>query len=115
MTEAHGVRMADLIATATALTAESIARAYRDFILPRGPIDQVIIGGGGSQNPILMKMIGQRLPECRLLTHEHFSINGKAKEAIALAIIANDAIAGMNTNIPGATGGRPTVLGKISV
>ncbi len=28
---------------------------------------------------------------------------------------ANDAIAGLNTNIPGATGGRPTVLGKISV
>jgi 1,6-anhydro-N-acetylmuramate kinase len=50
-----------------------------------------------------------------MLRHEHFSINSKAKEAIALAIIANDSIAGLNTNIPGATGGRPTVLGKISV
>ena len=29
--------------------------------------------------------------------------------------LANDAVAGLNTNIPGATGGRPTVLGKISV
>ena len=50
-----------------------------------------------------------------MLRHEHFSIDSNAKEAIALAIIANDAIAGLNTNIPGATGGRPTVLGKISV
>jgi anhydro-N-acetylmuramic acid kinase len=115
MTEAHGVRIEDLIATATALTAESIARAYRDFILPRGPIDQVIVGGGGTQNPTMMNMLRQRLPESKVLLHEDLAINGKAKEAIALAIIANDAIAGLNTNIPGATGGRPTVLGKISV
>ena len=115
MTEAHGVPIEDLIATATALTAESIARAYREFILPRGPIDQVIVGGGGAQNPALMRMLAERLPKCELLSHEQLSINGKAKEAIALAIIANDAIAGLNTNIPGATGGRPTVLGKISV
>lgn len=115
MTEAHGVPIEDLIATATALTAESIARSYRDFLIPRGPINQVIVGGGGSQNPALMQMIRQRLPECEVLRHEHFQIDGKAKEAIALAIIANDAIAGLNTNIPGATGGRPTVLGKISV
>jgi anhydro-N-acetylmuramic acid kinase len=115
MTESHGVPIEDLIATATALTAESIARAYRDFILPRGPIDEVIVGGGGSQNPTLMRMLAERLPGCTILRHEHFHIDSKAKEAIGLAIIANDAIAGLNTNIPGATGGRPTVLGKISV
>lgn len=115
MTEAHGVPIEDLIATATALTAESITRSYRDFLLGRGPIDQVIVGGGGSRNPTLMGMIRERLPNCELLSHEDFNIDGKAKEAIALAIIGNDAIAGLNTNIPGATGGRPTVLGKISV
>jgi len=115
MTESHGVPIEDLIATATALTAESIARAYRDFILPRGPIDEVVVGGGGSQNPTLMRMLAERLPGCTILRHEQFGINSNAKEAIGLAIIANDAIAGLNTNIPGATGGRPTVLGKISV
>jgi anhydro-N-acetylmuramic acid kinase len=113
MTESHGIPIEDLIATATALTAESIARGYRDFI--HGPVDEVIVGGGGSQNPTLMRMLSDRLPKCRILRHEHFSIDSKAKEAIALAIIANDSIAGLNTNIPGATGGRPTVLGKISV
>ena len=115
MTESHGVPIEDLIATATALTAESITRAYRDFILPRGPIDEVVVGGGGSQNPTLMRMLAERLPGCTILRHEHFHIDSNAKEAIGLAIIANDAIAGLNTNIPGATGGRPTVLGKISV
>jgi anhydro-N-acetylmuramic acid kinase len=115
LAEAHGARTEDLIATATALTAESIARAYRDFILPLGSIDQVIVGGGGNHNPTLMAMLRERLPGMPLLSHEDFGIDGDAKEAIALAIIANDAIAGFDTNIPGATGGRPTVLGKISL
>jgi len=115
MTEAQGVKIEDLIATATALTAESIARAYRDFVMPRGAIDEVVVGGGGSQNPTLMKMLRARLPHQRLISHEDLGIDSNAKEAIALAVIGNDAVAGMNTNITGATGGRPTVLGKISL
>ncbi len=115
LTESQGVPIEDLIATATALTAESIARAYRDFIAPRGPIDEVIVGGGGAHNPALMGMLRQRLNGARLISHEDLGIDSNAKEAIALAIIGNDAVAGLNTNIPGATGGRPTVLGKISV
>jgi anhydro-N-acetylmuramic acid kinase len=115
LTESQGVPIEDLIATATALTAESIARAYRDFIAPRGPIDEVIVGGGGAHNPTLMGMLRERLNGARLISHEDLGINSNAKEAIALAIIGNDAVAGLNTNIPGATGGRPTVLGKISV
>ena len=111
----EGAPIEDLMATATALTAESIARAYRDFILPLGPVDQVIVGGGGNRNPTLMAMLRERLPGVPLLSHEDFGIDSDAKEAIALAIIANDAVAGFDTNIPGATGGRPTVLGKISL
>lgn len=115
MDEARELPFEDLMATATALTAESIARAYRDFILPLGPIDQVIVGGGGNHNPTLLAMLRERLPGISLLSHEDFGIDSDAKEAIALAIIANDAVAGFDTNIPGATGGRPTVLGKISL
>jgi anhydro-N-acetylmuramic acid kinase len=115
MTESKDVPIEDLIATATALTAESIATAYRLFVRSRGPIDQVIVGGGGTLNPTLMRMVGERLSGVQLMSHEDFGIDSNAKEAIALAIIANDAVAGLNTNIPGATGGRPTVLGKISI
>jgi anhydro-N-acetylmuramic acid kinase len=115
LTETPEVSIADLVATATALTAESIARAYRDYILPLGPIDQVILGGGGNRNPTLKAMLRERLPGVPLMSHEDFGIDSDAKEAIALAIIANDAVAGFDTNIPGATGGRPTVLGKISL
>jgi len=116
MDDARALSFEDLVATATALTAASIARAYLDFIRPLGPIDQVIVGGGGKHNPTLMRMLRERLPGgTSLMSHEDFGIDSDAKEAIALAIIANDAVAGFDTNIPGATGGRPTVLGKISL
>ena len=52
----------DRAATATAFTAESIAAAYRDFILDRTPIAAVLVAGGGALNPTLLRMIAQRLP-----------------------------------------------------
>src|SRR5580658_9030169 len=53
----------DLVATVTALTARPIAAAWRQFICPHGPVDQLIVSGGGAQNPTMMKMIGADLPE----------------------------------------------------
>jgi len=109
--ESPGIAIHDLIASATALTAESIARAYRDFLLPRGPIHEVLLAGGGAKNPTLVRMIRERLPENRLMIYKA----SEAKEAMAMAMIANDSVVGLVTNVAGATGGRPTVLGKISL
>ena len=106
---ADHVPMEDLIATATALTAESIARSYRDFIAGRGPIDEVLLAGGGANNPTLVKMLRERLPKTEIKKYTA----SEAKEAMAMAMIANDSIAGLHTNVAGATGGRPTILGKI--
>jgi anhydro-N-acetylmuramic acid kinase len=99
----------DLIATATALTAESIARAYRDFVQPLGPIHEVMLAGGGAKNPTLVRMIQERMPKQKLMIYKA----SEAKEAMAMAMIANDSVVGLVTNVAGATGGRPTVLGKI--
>ena len=109
LAEAPGVDIHDLIATATALTAESIARSYRDFILPRGPIHEVMLAGGGAKNPTLIRMLRERMPNQKLLIYKA----SEAKEAMAMAMIANDSVVGLVTNVAGATGGRPTVLGKI--
>ncbi|HUR82545.1 MAG TPA: anhydro-N-acetylmuramic acid kinase [Thermoanaerobaculia bacterium] len=109
LAEAPQVPINDLIATATALTAESIARSYRQFVMPRGPISEVMIAGGGAKNPTLLKMLGQRMPKQKILVYKA----SEAKEAMAMAMIANDSVVGLVTNVGGATGGRPTVLGKI--
>jgi anhydro-N-acetylmuramic acid kinase len=97
----------DLVATATAFTAQSIADAYHGFI--GRPVDEMIIAGGGAKNPTLLRMLRERLPECSISIYEHL----QEKEAMAMALIANDSLAGMPTNVPSATGGQPAILGKI--
>lgn len=109
LAEAPGVDIRDLIATATALTAESIVRAYREFVHPRGPVHEVMLAGGGARNPTLVRMLKERMPKQKILTYKA----SEAKEAMAMAMIANDSVVGLITNVAGATGGRPTVLGKI--
>jgi anhydro-N-acetylmuramic acid kinase len=97
----------DLVATATAFTAESIAHAYRSFI--GQPIDEVIVAGGGAKNPTLVAMLRERLPASKVRVYEFL----QEKEAMAMALIANDSVAGMYTNVARLTGGRPAILGKI--
>lgn len=107
--ESPDIDLHDLITTATALTAESIARAYRDFVHPLGPVHEVMLAGGGAKNPTLVRMLAERMPKQKLTIYKA----SEAKEAMAMAMIANDSVVGLVTNVAGATGGRPTVLGKI--
>src|ERR1035437_4103435 len=77
----------DLVATVTALTARSIAEACRRFIFPRGPVDQLIVTGGGAQNPTLMRMIAAELPNLKVITAGDVGVDGSALEAVAFAIL----------------------------
>jgi anhydro-N-acetylmuramic acid kinase len=97
----------DLIATATAFTAESIAHAYREFIGRR--VDEMIVAGGGAKNPALLQMLRERLPDTEIKVYEFL----QEKEAMAMALIASDSISGLDTNVAAVTGGRSTILGKI--
>jgi anhydro-N-acetylmuramic acid kinase len=111
---ARGLSEADTIATATAFTAASIADAYRQFILPKHRLDEVILGGGGSYNRALVRMLAERLPGVPLRTHEDYGISGEAKEALAFAILGNETMCGRPANVPAATGAsHAVVLGKI--
>jgi anhydro-N-acetylmuramic acid kinase len=108
----HGMRYRDIIPTVTALTAASIAHAYRTH-LPAMP-DEVIVGGGGTRNPTLMRMLRERLPECCIRTHEDLGIPDEAKEALAFCLLANETLLGRPGNVPSATGARQAVpLGKV--
>jgi anhydro-N-acetylmuramic acid kinase len=113
------LRMEDVIATATAFTAVSIAEAYRRFVFPKLSQAglrklQVVLGGGGARNPTLRRMLAERVGAGELLTHEDFGIANSAKEALAFAILAHETLLGRPSNVPSATGARrPVVLGKI--
>lgn len=110
----------DIVATATAFTAASIADAYRRFVFPKLATDdlhklQIILGGGGAKNPELSRMLKNRIGElCLFLTHDDFGIDNAAKEPLAFAILAHETLLGRPSNVPSATGAdRPVILGKI--
>lgn len=104
----------EMLATATMLTAETISRAYRDWLTPRGEVKTVILGGGGVHNRTLVEMLRRRLAPARLTTHQEFGLPDDAKEAVAFALLAYATLNGVPSNLPAATGASgPTLLGKI--
>jgi anhydro-N-acetylmuramic acid kinase len=106
---------ADLVATLTAFTAQSIFDYYRRFLFPHHSVNEIYISGGGSHNLTLMqhlKTLSQPIP---LLPIDSIGFSSDAKEAIAFAILANEAVHGNPTNLPQVTGAsQPMVLGTFS-
>ena len=103
---------ADMIATATAFTAKTIADAYRRF-LPKMP-DEIILCGGGARNQMLVNLLRGQLENAKILTTGDFGIDPDAKEAVSFAVLAWATIKGIANNVPAATGAEKSiVLGKI--
>jgi anhydro-N-acetylmuramic acid kinase len=104
----------DLLATAAALTAESIALAYHTFLDPISAIECVVLGGGGTHNAALVSMLIAALAPARVTNHEEFGLNSDAKEAVAFALLAYATLHGRPSNVPSATGAySPAILGKV--
>ena len=106
----------DKLATITAFSAEAIARAFSEFILPTGlGVDRLIASGGGVRNATLMTMIAERLPEgVKLETSDVIGIPPQYKEAIKFATIAFSTKRSIADNIPAACGATKFgVLGKL--
>jgi anhydro-N-acetylmuramic acid kinase len=116
----HTHNPADAIATATALTAESIADSYNRFARRRMknvPVDY-IVSGGGARNATLMAMLDRRLKPmgCKVTTSDRFGMPSEAKEAAAFALLAWLTWNGLPGNVPSATGAkRPVILGQITL
>ncbi len=107
-------RREDLVATVTAYTARTIAYSVRHY-LPLQP-ERLVIGGGGSRNRTLLALLAEALPACRVVTNEELGFDSDAKEAVAFAVLANEALFSGCNNVPSVTGaGHPVVMGKISL
>jgi anhydro-N-acetylmuramic acid kinase len=99
----------NLIATATALTATTIAAPLR------GMSGDLIVSGGGVHNRQLMGQIAALLPQLQVTTSADYGIDPDAKEAIAFAVLAHETWRRRASNLPSATGARHTVvLGSIT-
>ena len=117
----------DALATATALTAESIAQAIAAFVLPPFSIADCIVSGGGVKNRFLMQELASRLARLtagqrmgtrqgiRILSSDSAGIPADAKEAVAFAVLAYHTFHGKPSNLCSATGARhPAILGKVA-
>jgi anhydro-N-acetylmuramic acid kinase len=110
--EALGLGLEDLVATVSALTVESIARAYEKFL--EGGIDGVYVSGGGAMNPHLMESLRARMEPLPVMRSEGLGVPSEAKEALLMALLANEHVMGTPSNLPRATGaGRAVVLGSL--
>src|SRR6185369_3105419 len=106
----------DMLATATALTARTIATSV-EMVMKRGKFRDYVVSGGGAKNPTLMRMIEEQLApmKLRVQTTEDLGLPVDAKEAVAFALLAYQTWRRQPGNIPSATGAkRPAILGKVS-
>lgn len=103
----------DIMATLTFLTAQTIADAYTRYAPKK--ISEVILGGGGRNNPTMVKLIQDFLPYADVLTHEDIGLDSDNKEALVFALLAYETWHNRPGNHPSLTGAsHPTVLGQIT-
>jgi anhydro-N-acetylmuramic acid kinase len=117
--KAASERPEDAVATATALTAQTIGAAYKRFLQKRmdgAPVDY-LLSGGGAQNPTLVAMLRRELARfgCKIGNTGDAGLPAQAKEAAAFALLAYETWHRRPGNVPSATGAaRPAILGYIA-
>jgi anhydro-N-acetylmuramic acid kinase len=116
--KATGLPLQDLVATATVLTAATVAIATRFSLLSNKlklVATDLIVSGGGVHNPQIMAHLAAFLPQVTISTSTDHGIDADAKEAIAFAVLAHETWRGRPSNLPSATGARrAVVLGDIT-
>ena len=115
----HSRKPADAIATATALTAATIAQSYERYALPqmKGRAVDYVVSGGGAKNASLMSMLVESLEPlgCKVVASGNFGLPVEAKEAAAFALLAWQTWHHLPGNLPSATGARrPMILGQVT-
>jgi anhydro-N-acetylmuramic acid kinase len=128
-----GSRKHDVVATATALTARSVADAVERFVSGkisvsgkrggkrgihnRSSFHEIILAGGGARNATLVGMLAEQLVPRGIVVRfsDEYGLPSDAKEAVAFAVLAYETWNRRASNVPSATGAaRPAILGKIS-
>src|SRR5213595_1469199 len=105
----------DAVATATALTAETIAQALERWTPPGEGEAELVISGGGARNPVVIETLAARVRPRPVLPFHQLFFDGEAKEALAFAFLGFLTLAGKPGNLPAATGARGArVLGHVT-
>lgn len=102
----------DFIKTATLFTVKAIQSAVFPHLKQNC---ELIVGGGGSYNPVMMQLLKETLPEVSVMTQEDIGYSSDAKEAVAMVVLGHRTINRLPSNVPSATGAKKEViLGKVT-
>jgi anhydro-N-acetylmuramic acid kinase len=105
----------DLLATLNRFTAETIADAINDFVLPPNEY-AVYVSGGGAHNSQLIRNLKELLPSARVKDFLELGVHSDAKEALFFAALANELVCGQKIKVQTTDGSLvETSLGKISL
>ena len=106
---------ADIISTLTHLTSRTIIDSYKDFVLPKVKLDEIIFCGGGSYNTYLIETISEGLPGISIKKLEDLGYDSASKEALAFIILGNETLNHQPSNVMGATGAKKhVILGQVN-
>ena len=97
----------DLMATCSLFTAMAVGMARRWL---KGPVDEVIVGGGGIRNRTLLADLAEVFASTPVRTFEDLGWESKSFEAVAFALLAYQTVHGECANVPAATGAKHGVI-----
>ncbi|MHA2939572.1 anhydro-N-acetylmuramic acid kinase [Vibrio sp. RC27] len=102
----------DVQRTLTELTISSIVAEVVSH--QAGPSPQLLVCGGGVQNPLIMQQLKQQLPAWQVMTTSQLGIDADFMEAMAFAWLAYRRVHNLPSNLPLVTGASKAVsLGVI--
>ncbi|MEO1676594.1 MAG: anhydro-N-acetylmuramic acid kinase [Pseudomonadota bacterium] len=107
LSRVEGLADADAAATLTAAVAAAVMRGAEHF---PSPVAQVLVTGGGRNNPVMMAMVAEGLA-AQVMPVEDVGFDGDMLEAEAFAFLAARVVAGLPTSFPGTTGVAAAVGG----
>jgi len=94
----------DLIRTTTEFTVASVVDALKRFVLRKTTVQQLIVSGGGANNPLVMAQLAAALTPIEVLPSSKLGVPVEAKEAYAFALLAYETWKRRPGNLPSATG-----------
>jgi anhydro-N-acetylmuramic acid kinase len=104
----------DIIYTLTEFTAYTIYYNIKKYVFPKLKMNELIVSGGGSCNPLIMKLLQEYLPDVKVRKFAFKGITAESKEAVLFAVLANECLCGNPANMKNVTGSKKdTILGKI--
>jgi len=112
-TKTENIAPADIIATLTQLSAETITDCINNAFSDLSHF-KIYISGGGVNNPVLIEQMKNLLPKANFIKIDELRISSDAKEAVLFAVLANECVAGKKLYFQNSKSIPNVRMGKIS-